>query len=487
MSENIFRDVATRTNGEVFLGVVGSVRSGKSTFIRRFMEKKVLPLIVEQDVYHKVLDELPQSGDGKTIMTVEPKFIPSNYVTINCDDISFSVRLVDCVGYLIPSAKGYLNEDGTPRMIKTPWYENEVEFKDAATLGTKKVIEAHSHIGIILTSDGSFSEFSEDEYENVLEEVVGELQIANKPFVIVYNTLYPKAEHTLEKIEDLRNRYGVTVKALDVDKMTENDIDELLKEALNEFPIQDLEFDMPTWVENLSDDLNYKHEFNDLLQSVKKYSKMKEVFLLQETLMKSNLFESVHISEIDPSNGTVVLELNVNETVYNNCIEEILGEHDVDKGRLIEILLSYRENIKICDKLGPALKTLESQGYGIALPKIEDMTLETPELSKQAGRYGIKIKATAPAIYLVKVDVESLFEPIIGSKEQSEALIEHMCQNGSESLWESEIFGRKLCDVINDGVKAKVMNIPEIVQFKYRDAINKVVNKSKGGVIAIVL
>lgn len=487
MSENIFKDVATRTNGEVFLGVVGSVRSGKSTFIRRFMEKKVLPLIVEQEIYQKVLDELPQSGDGKTIMTVEPKFIPSNYVTINCEEMSFSVRLVDCVGYLIPSAKGYLNEDGTPRMIKTPWYENEVEFKDAATLGTKKVIESHSHIGIILTSDGSFSEFSEDEYENVLEEVVGELQIANKPFVIVYNTLYPTSDHVVDKVNELKNRYGVTVIALNVDKMSENDIDNLLKEALNEFPIQDLEFDMPTWVENLSDDLNYKKEFNSILNNVKKYSKMKEVFLLQDTLMESNLFECVNISEIDPSTGLVVLSLNVNEDVYNNCIEEILGEHDVDKGRLIEILLSYRENNKICEKIGPALKSLDTQGYAVALPKIEEMQLDVPELSKQAGRYGIKIKATAPAIYLVKVDVESVFEPIIGSKEQSEALIEHMSQNSNENLWESEIFGRKLCDVINDGVKAKVMNIPEIVQFKYRDAINKVVNKSKGGVIAIVL
>ena len=487
MSENIFRDVATRTNGEVFLGVVGSVRSGKSTFIRRFMEKKVLPLIVEKDSYNKVLDELPQSGDGKTIMTVEPKFIPSNYVTINCEEMSFSVRLVDCVGYLIPSAKGYLNDDGTPRMIKTPWYENEVEFKDAATLGTKKVIESHSHIGIILTSDGSFSEFSEDEYESVLDDVVGELQTANKPFVIVYNTLYPLAEHTIDKVTELKDKYGVTVVPLNVDKMSEQDIDILLKEALNEFPIKDLVFDMPSWVENLSDDLNYKKEFNELITNVKKYSKMKEVFLVQENLMTSNLFESVIINEIDPSTGTVVLELNVNELVYNNCIEEILGEHDVDKGRLIEILLNYRDNNKICEKLQPALKMLDTQGYGIALPNIEDMTIDTPELSKQAGRYGIKIKATAPAIYLVKVDVESVFEPIIGSKEQSDALIEHMSVNSKETLWESEIFGRKLCDVINDGVKAKVMNIPEVVQFKYRDAINKVVNKSKGGVIAIVL
>lgn len=487
MSENVIKDVATRTNGEVYIGVVGSVRSGKSTFIRRFMERKVLPLVEDKDTYKKILDELPQSGDGKTIMTVEPKFIPSNQINVVSDGLSFSVRLVDCVGYIIPKAKGYLNDDGSSRMVKTPWFAEEISFEEAAKLGTQKVIDSHSNVGIVITSDGSFGEFEENDYDQVLNDVVGELQNSNKPFVIVLNTKNPNSEHCLNKKKTLEEMYGVNVTVLDVDLMNENDIDTLLKNALNEFSISELSIEVPTWVNNLNENVTFKQEFNDALSDLKQFSKMKDAFLLQEKLIATELFESVDITEIDPSNGMVTIDIKIGEEVYSNCIEEILGEKLDDRGKLIEILIKYKENNIMYDKLSSSLKALDSQGYSIALPSVEEMNLSEPELSKQGNRYGIKIKATAPAIYMVKVDVESVFEPIIGSKEQAEALIEHMSKDNTTNLWNSEIFGRKLCDVINDGVRSKILAVPEIVQFKYKDAINKVINKTKGGVIAIVL
>ncbi len=487
MSENVIRDVATRTNGEVYLGVVGSVRSGKSTFIRRFMERKVLPLVNDDTIYQKILDELPQSGDGKTIMTVEPKFIPSNHISVTCDDFSFSVRLVDCVGYIIPSSKGYQNEDGSERKVKTPWFNDEISFTEAAKIGTEKVIDAHSHVGVVITSDGSFSEFTESEYDNTLEQVVEELNKTNKPYVIVINTKEPNSEKTLLKKNELEEKYHVSVIPLDVENMTENDIDQLLKCALSEFNISELAIDVPTWVNNLSDEITFKKDFNETLSGLKEHSKMKDAFLFQEILNNTNLFEEVNITEIDTSTGVVTISLKISDDVYNDCIEEILGEKLDDKCKLIEILQKYKNNNKIYDKLSTPLKALDSQGYSIALPTVDEMILSNPELSKQGNRYGIKIKATAPAVYLVKVEVESVFEPIIGSKEQAEALIEHMNKNDENSLWNSEIFGRKLCDVINDGVRSKVLAVPDIVQYKYKDAINKVINKTKGGVIAIVL
>ena len=487
MSENIIKDVATRTNGEIYLGVVGSVRSGKSTFIRRFIERKVLPLVNDDIVKQKIIDELPQSGDGKTIMTVEPKFIPSNQTFVNFEDVAFNIRLVDCVGYVIPSSKGYLNEDGSNRMVKTPWFTEEISFTDAATIGTKKVIDAHSHVGIVITSDGSFGDFSQSEYDDVLENVIGELQNSDKPFVVILNTLYPNSEESIKKVDELKEQYGISVIALNVNEMTENDIDNLLKEALSEFKITDLSIDVPEWVSNLTPNISFKTKFNDVLNEVKQFDRMKDAYSLQEHLLMSGLFESANITEINAGTGNVTITLEVNDNIYSECIEEIIGEKLDDKAKFIELLQDYKENKMICQKLKPALKGLETQGYGIAYPEINDMELSQPELSKQGGRYGIKINATAPAVFLVKVDVESSFEPIIGSKEQAEALVEHMSNESSDNVWNSEIFGRKLCDVINDGVKSKINAIPEVVQYKYKDALNKVVNKTKGGVIAIVL
>lgn len=492
MSDKVMRDVASRTKGEVYLGVVGSVRSGKSTFIRHFMERKVLPYLSDQGLFEKVRDELPQSSEGKTIMTVEPKFVPSNNIKVSVgSDLTFSVRLVDCVGYVIPSAKGYLNEDGSNRLVKTPWFGEDIPFEEAASIGTRKVIQTHSHIGIVMTSDGSFGEFKRQEFEPVEEEIVKELQELGKPFIIILNTATPQSEATKKLAQELAKKYQVSVLAINVLNLTEEDIDLILKEALNEFDISEVNLNIPDWVQNLDNSLSYKRAFTEQVnQTSAAYRKMKDIFSIQKALKDSDLFEKVEINNIDSGLGVVDIDLECSEEAYQRSIEEIIGKRIEDKGDFINLLQDYANLNRVYAKLAPALKMVDQCGYGIAVPGVEDMKLEEPELVKQSGRYGIRLKANAPAIHLVKVDIESTFEPIIGSSEQSQVLIDHMIadyQKNPDKLWNSEIFGRKLCDVINDGVKAKIYAIPDNVQYKFKETLSKVINHGKGGIIAIIL
>lgn len=491
MSENIIREVVTRTKGEMYLGVVGPVRSGKSSFIRKFMELKVLPYIQDEETYHKVLDELPQSGEGKSIMTVEPKFIPSNNMVINVDDdLNLNVRLVDCVGYIIPSSKGYLNEDGTSRLVQTPWFSEPIPFGDAAGLGTRKVIESHSNIGILMSSDGSFGEFRREEYAEIEETMVEELKVLNKPFVLVINTIRPNDENTRMLVDSLVEKYDVSVIALDVQNMTSSDVDRLLKEVLNEFDISELNIGVPNWVSVLEDTIPFKQQFNEIVsETTGSFRKMKDVFHIQEVLKACEFFTNVDIVNVDAGNGIVDFDIRFDDAVYMKIVEEIMGEPLEDKGEFLRVLQTLKKAKTVYDKVGNMEKVYQV-GYDVVVPNVSEMKLETPELSKQGGRYGIKIKATASTLLITRVDVESTFEPIIGSMEQSQVLVDHMVEdfeNNSDKLWNSEIFGRKLCDVINDGIKVKVNNVPDKVLEKYRDGIEKVVNHSKGGVLAIVL
>ena len=491
MSENIIKEVITRTKGEIYLGVVGPVRSGKSSFIRKFMEAKVLPYIKEEDTYHKVLDELPQSGEGKTIMTVEPKFVPSNNMVITIEDnISLNIRLVDRVGYVIESAKGYLNEDGSTRLVQTPWFSEPIPFNDAAGLGTRKVIEAHSNIGILLSSDGSFGEFSRNEYEQIEEKMVDELKGLNKPFVLLLNSNKPNSEETQKLTKELTERYNVTVLALNVLELTNNDVDIILKSALNEFDISELNLEVPRWVEELDQNITFKQEFDNIINEVTgNYRKMKDAFIIQERLEECGLFESVNIVNVDSGSGVVDLDIIIKDGIYTNIIEEILGTSIDDKGTLIEVLQKLKQAETIYNKVGN-LEKVYQVGYDVVVPPVSDIILEEPTLSKQSNRYGILIKAKAEALLITKVDVESSFDPIIGNMEQAQILVDHMKEdynNDPSKLWNSEIFGRKLCDVISDGIKIKVNQVPERILGKYSDGITKIINQNKGGVIAIVL
>lgn len=492
MSDNIIRDVITRTSGELYLGVVGSVRSGKSTFIRKFMELKVLPYVNDKTIYKKVLDELPQSGDGRSIMTVEPKFVPSDQVKITIDqDVSFQARLVDCVGYIIPNATGYLNDDGTARVVQTPWFNDGIPFNEAATLGTKKVIEDHANIGIVVTSDGSFGEFKREEYATVEEKIITELKELNKPFIIILNTTKPNEAETISLVEELSHKYDNAVVAINVNAMTEEDLDLIMKEVLNEFDITELLVKVPNWIEVLNDDITYKKDFNNLIAATTaNYRKLKDVFAIQETLKISELFNKVEISNIEPSTGVVEINISCDDALYKDLIEELLGTKIENKGHFMKLLQDYKQAMYLYDKLGNSLETVKERGYDIVIPKVKEMILEKPEIIKQGSRYGIKVKAIAPAVALTELKIESTFEPIIGSEHQAEALINHMLEkseNNIDELWNSEIFGRKLCDVIKDGIYAKTNAIEDQTLYKFKEALEKVVNQGRGGVIAIII
>jgi len=491
MSDSIIRNVVYRTNGEMYIGVVGSVRSGKSLFIRKFIENKVLPYVSEE-LKNNIIDELPQSADGRTIMTVEPKFVPANPATITIEkDLKLSVRLVDCVGYIIPSAKGYKNEDQTPRLVKTPWFSENIPFEDAATIGTKKVIENHSHIGILLTSDGSFGEFTRADYEAVEERLVDELINLDKPFVIVLNTTQVNSEKTKVLVEDLTQKYQVSVVPVDVYNMTNSDIDRILKEALNEFDISKLDIKVPNWLTVLDDEHRVKREFNELISDVTgEFRKFKHATLIKEKLSECELFDSVEITNLDSGTGEVTIEIGLSDDLYNKIVEEIIGDAINDRGKFISMLQEAKIAQREYSNYKSALEQVKATGYGIAIPQVENMVLETPEVIKQGSRYGIRLRALAPSIHMIKVNVESSFEPIIGSEEQSKKLLEKLIQDyesNPNEIWNSEIFGRKLSEVVNDGVKAKIYMLPENVQFKVRESLEKIVNKGRGGIIAIIL
>lgn len=492
MNNDVIRDVVFRTNGELYIGVVGSVRSGKSTFIRKFIETKVSPYVTSEELKNKLIDDLPQSSEGKTIMTVEPKFVPSNPVNISVDEeINLNIRLVDCVGYVIPSSKGYINEDGSPRLVKTPWKTENIPFEEAATIGTKKVIENHSHIGILVTSDGSFGEFTRDEYALVEEKLIYELKDLDKPFVICLNTVNPSSEDTVELANFLQEKYDVGVICVNVNELSENDIDNILKKALEEFEITKLDLNIPSWLKELSNNNELKQKVNDLIDEVSfEFRKFKHVDKIRNALKTSEIFNSVNIQSLNSATGEVVIDLSTSDDLYNNVLKDLLGDKMDDKGKFIKFIQEAIISNSEYSQYKSALESAKKTGYGISIPLTDEMTLGTPEIIKQGSRYGVKLNAIAPSIHMIKVDVESVFEPIIGTEEQSKILIDKIMddyEKSKDTIWNSEIFGRKLCDVVNDGIKGKLYLLNEQTQYKFRESLEKVVNKGHGGLLAIIL
>lgn len=489
---SVLKDVVFRTNGELYIGVVGAVRSGKSTFIRKFINTKVSPFVKDEEILNKLIDDLPQSSDGKTIMTVEPKFVPSNsaYIEIG-GDINMNIRLVDCVGYVIPEAKGFLNEDGSPRLVKTPWKTDPIPFIEAASLGTKKVIENHSHIGVVVTSDGSFGEFTRENYEKIEEQLINEMKEIDKPFVVVLNSSKPNDEETKKLVEAMEDKYDTSVISVDCVNMTDEDIDKLLSLALEEFEISKLDINVPNWLKVLDDDFNVKKEFNMLLDDVtSEFRKFKHLQNIKSKLSESRLFDSVRVTDVNSGTGEVVIEADCMDNLYNEVLETIIGDAMNDKGKFILLLQEAikAKNSYSCYK--DAINEALSTGYGISMPNIDDMELETPTSFKQGSRYGVRLKAIAPSIHMIRVDVDSSFEPIIGTEEQSKMLIDKLMEDyegDKESIWDSQIFGRKLCDVVNDGIKVKLYMLDENTKYKFKESLQKVVNNGKGGILAFVL
>ena len=488
--QEIIESIAYKGNGDIYLGVVGAVRTGKSTFIKKFMENLFIPNIEDEYEKKRAMDELPQSAAGKNIMTTEPKFIPSTAAKIKIDDFTANIRLVDCVGYVIPAAKGYEDDNG-PRMVRTPWYDEAIPFVEAAEIGTEKVIKDHSTIGIVVTTDGSIGEFNRNDYLEAETTVINELKAIGKPFIVLVNSIHPMTPDTLKIVESIKEEHEVPVLGINIDNMSTRDVDNILKEALYEFPITEVKVEMPNWIAVLNEDHWLKREFIEKIrESVVDVDKIKDVDMITGHFKNNEYIDKCYLSELDSKEGSVTLRLHAKEELYSQVLNEIIGFDITSKSKLLEIFQEYNEAKYEYDQIKSALKMVKQTGYGIASPTLADMKLDTPEIVKQGSRFGIKLKAVAPSIHMIRVDVESSFEPIIGSELQSKELINYLMKDydtNPSNIWKSELFGRSLDVIVQEGIQAKLSLMPDSARYKLGQTLTKLVNKGSGNMIAIVL
>lgn len=486
----IIKNISSRTGGEIYLGVVGGVRTGKSTFIKKVIENLVVPYIEDEYEKKRALDEIPQSSGGKTIMTIEPKFVPTSAAKITIDDFTCSMRLIDCVGYVINNAKGAEDENG-PRMVKTPWYDEEIPFVEAAEVGTEKVIKDHSTIGIVMTTDGSIGEFDRSDYLDAENRVITELKEIGKPFIVVLNTTHPTLPDTERLAQSLKEEYGVPVLPISVETMTDKDITNILREALYEFPIVEVKVDMPEWIAIL----NSKHEvkkkyIESIKESVVEVDKLRDIDNITSHFLDNEYIEKAYLSNVDLSTGEVTITLDAPSELYNNVLTDIIKIDVKNKAELLSLFQEYNEAKVEYDQIKYALKMAKQTGYGVASPTLADMKLDTPEIIKQGSRYGVKLKAVAPSIHMIRVDVNSTFEPIIGSELQSKELINYLMRDyevAPQNIWKSEIFGRSLDVIVQEGIQSKISLMPENIRFKLAQTLSKIVNKGSNNLIAIVI
>ena len=483
----MLKNIGSRNNGDVYLGIVGPVRVGKSTFIKRFMEEVVIPNIPEEEK-QRAIDELPQSGDGKTIMTVEPKFIPSNAISVKVDDdLYIKIRLIDCVGYIIDNANGYL-EDGKMRMLKTPWFSESIPFDEASKIGTKKVIKDHSTLGIVVLSDGSVNDFSRDDYLKMEGKIIDDVKEENKPFVIVLNSKTPNKEETLKLKDELEKKHGVPVITCDVMSLTRNDANTILKEALDQYPISGIEMNLPKWVSSLDEEHYIKASIKESLENAMDEAKIiKDINKIVGILAENEYLMNVKIINVDTGSGIVTVQMDVDESLYEKVLEELVGCKIQDKAELIDVLTKYVRAKKDYDLIGGALQMAESTGYGFASSNM--MNIEKPEMSKVQGRHAIKVKATTSCYHIIKVDVGTTFEPVLGSKEQAEYFLNYLTkayEKGEEFILDCEMFGRKFQDILQEAISSKLNNLPEAVKVKLQQLIKIISNKGKGNLIAFV-
>ena len=484
----IIKSITERTNGDIYFGVVGAVRTGKSTFIKKVIETLVVPNIEDEYEKKRCLDEIPQSAQGKTIMTTEPKFVPSNAANIKIDNFEASVRLVDCVGYVIKGAKGYEDENG-PRMVHTPWYDEALPFVEAAEIGTEKVIKDHSTIGIVVTTDGSIGEFEREEYVECEKRVVTELKEIGKPFIVLLNSTHPMLPETEKLSEKLREEYNVPTLPINIENMNEKDIYGILREALYEFPVLEVKVNMPEWIACL-DANNWlkKIYIEKIRESVVEVDKLRDIETINKHFTDCEYIEKSYISEVDTGSGIVTISLKAPKELYNTVLNEIIGVEIRNKTDLLKLMQEYNEAKVEYDQVKTALKMVKATGYGIATLSLKDMKLDTPEVIKQGSRYGIRLKAVAPSIHMIRVDVDSTFEPIIGTEVQSKELIDHLVKDtDSNNVWKSEIFGRSLDVIVQEGIQTKLSIMPETIRYKLQQTLTKVVNKGSSTMITIVL
>lgn len=484
----VIKNIGQRSGGDIYLGVVGAVRTGKSTFIRKFMENIVIPNIEDEYDRKRCLDELPQAAAGKTIMTTEPKFVPSTSAKIKVEEFPINIRMIDCVGYVIPGAKGYEDENG-PRLVMTPWYQEPIPFIEAAEIGTEKVIKDHSTIGIVVTTDGSIGEIPRKEYEEAEKTVVEELASIGKPYIVLLNSTHPMLPDTEALADKLKEQYKVPVMPINIEAMSDRDMNNILKEALYEFPIEQIKVNIPEWIAILNPDNYIKKEYiTKIKDAVIEVNKLRDIDKINNNFITSDYIAKSYISEVNTGLGEVIINLEAPSGLYSEVLKDTIGTTINTKADLLSLFQELNIAKKEYDQIKGALKMVKQTGYGIATPSLEDMKLDKPEIIKQGSRYGVKLKAKAPSIHMIRVDVESTFEPIIGSELQSKELIDYLTKNNNGTdIWKSEIFGRSLDVIVQEGIQAKLSMMPENIRYKLCQTLTKIINKGSSNMIAIVL
>ncbi len=488
---NIYKDISQRTNGDIYIGVVGPVRSGKSTFIKRFMDTLVIPNMDSSYKKERAVDELPQSAAGRTIMTTEPKFIPENAVEVHVDDsATFKVRLIDCVGYIVPSALGYI-ENEQPRMVMTPWYEEPIPFNMAAELGTKKVITDHSTIGLVITTDGSITDIPREEYEEVEERVIDELKEIKKPFVVLLNTMYPSASQTKELVKNMNERYGVPVVPVNCLELNENEIKRILAQILFEFPVKEIQIDMPKWLTSLEKNHWLRSSvYSSIKDAAKSITKIREIGDISEKLLSCENIERARVGLIDLGIGHSTIVIDLKPNLFYKVLSEKTGINVENEGDLLDCMMSLAAVREKYNKISRAYDDVLESGYGIVMPSTEDLTLDEPEIIKQGGKYGIRLKAAAQSVHMMKTKITTEVTPIVGSEQQSEELVNYLLKEFEENpgkIWESNIFGKSLYELVNEGLHNKLYRMPNDARIKIKETVERIINDGCNGLICIIL
>lgn len=486
---HVYKDIRARTNGEIYIGIVGPVRTGKSTFIKRFMDLMVLPNMEDEYEKSRARDELPQSSAGKTIMTTEPKFVPNEAIEITVeDDIQLKVRLIDCVGYMVEGAVGHL-EGSEERLVKTPWFDYEIPFTKAAAIGTKKVIEEHSTIGIVVTTDGSFGEIPRSQYEPVEKQTIEELKSLHKPFIVILNTSRPYSSETKEMADKMRETYQCPVLPLNCEQLRKEDINELLKSILLEFPITSLGFYVPKWMEALSSEHVLKKA---LLATIRENLEQFEVMqdLYQIPLQDNEYIQKMKIDAIHLDTGEVDVSVIFDDCYYYQIISDFIGMPITNEYEFLKTIQSLAKTQKECDQVSDALTSVRQKGYGVVSPLKKDISLEEPQLVKHGNKYGIRIKAQAPSIHMIRANISTEIAPIVGTKEQAQDIIDYMNAGASKeegSIWDINLFGKTLEEMVGEGMQSKAAKMNDESQQKLQDTMEKIVNESNGGLVCIII
>ena len=488
---NIYKDIANRTDGDIYIGVVGPVRTGKSTFIKNFMDLLVLPNIENSYKKERARDELPQSAAGRTIMTTEPKFVPNEAIEIKIgDNLKLRTRLVDCVGYLVNNALGYM-EDDVPRMVKTPWSSEEIPFEQAAEIGTKKVITEHSTIGILVTTDGSITEIPREDYIEAEERVVNELKAMNKPFVIVLNSSMPQSNETMELANMLEEKYGVSVIPSNCTQLSSDDINNILGKVLYEFPIERINISFPGWIDGLGEDHELKVELlKEIREAFKDVKTIRSIETGVTRIKQTEIISKTSVDEINLGDGSINVNITLKENLFYKVLTEITGVEVANEADLFTTISNLASVKKEYDKVATALQAVRQKGYGIVTPSMDELILDEPEMVKQGSRYGVRLRAKAPSIHMIRADIETEVSPIVGSEKQSEELVNFLLsefENDPKKIWESNIFGKNLHELVNEGLQNKLYKMPEEAQGKLQETLERIVNEGSGGLICIIL